>query len=315
MTKEKVLITGGAGYIGSVLTGHLLEEGYKVTCLDNLHYRQDSLFHLVYDENFNFLYGDVRDERVIKEIVPQFDVIIPLAAIVGMPAAEKKVHDTISINRNAITMLNNFRDKGQKLIFPTTNSGYGTKSGEMHCTEETPLEPISLYGKTKVETEKYLLESEKDAITLRLATLFGFSQRMRTDLIVNDFVLKAMRDRYLVVYQPHYKRNFLHVRDAARCFEHCIENYDSMKNLPYNVGLDGENLSKLELLERIKKHVPKLEIILGEIGEDPDKRNYIISNDRIISTKFQTKFSLDHGIRELIRGYNVLLSKNIYGNA
>jgi len=314
MKNQNVLITGGAGYLGSVITGHLLESGYNVTCLDNLSYGQKSLLQYSNNQNFDFVYGDVRDIKLLEKIVPKFDVIIPLAAIVGMPGCNAKPEDAISINKEAIILLNGVRKPNQKLIFPTTNSGYGTKTGEVYCTEETPLEPISLYGKTKADAEKHLLESKKPAITLRLATVFGISPRMRIDLLVNDFVLKALRDGYIVIYQKDFKRNYVHIKDVARCFEHCIVNFDKMEGQTYNVGLDDANLSKAELAEAIKKFVPKFEIVYKEVGEDPDKRNYIVSNKKLVDTGFKCKYSLEDGINELIKGYSILLKNNPYAN-
>ena len=314
---ESVLITGGAGYLGSVITGHLLQKGYSVTCLDDLRYGQNSLFIYASNPNFNFIYGDVRNKELLRKIVPEHDVIIPLAAIVGMPACNAKPLDAASINYEAIVMINELRSEKQKLIYPTTNSGYGTKTGEMYCTEETPLEPISLYGKTKSDAETYLLASGKagkNAITLRLATVFGISPRMRTDLLVNDFVYKAMSDGYVVMYEAHFKRNYIHIMDVARCFEHCIINFEKMKNNAYNVGLEDANLSKLELAQTIKKYLPNFEIVPMEIGEDPDKRNYIVSNKKIMATGFMPQYSLDYGIKELIKGYSVLLKNNPYKN-
>ena len=314
MEKEKVLITGGAGYLGSVLTGHLLDKDYKVTCIDNLKHKQNSLLAYVGNPNFDFVYGDVRNQNLLERLISNSDIIIPLAAIVGMPACNLNPEEALSINKNAIVELNGMRSHNQKLIFPTTNSGYGTKSGEVFCTEETPLEPISLYGKTKVEAEKHLLESEKPAITLRLATVFGFSPRMRTDLLVNDFVFKAIRDGSVVIYEGDFKRNYIHIKDVARAFEHCIENFESMENEPYNVGLEDANLSKIELAEKIKSHIPKFEIIPMEIGEDPDKRNYIVSNQKILRAGFSPEFSLDEGIEELKKGYNILLKNEPFKN-
>ncbi len=314
MEKESILITGGAGYLGSVITKHLLEQGYRVTCLDSLRHKQYSVFNFAENSNFEFIYGDVRNKELLEKILPKFNVIIPLAAIVGAPACDLHPVDAESINRDAIIMINELRRNDQKLIYPTTNSGYGTKTGDVYCTEETPLEPISLYGITKVEAEKALLEGGKDAITLRLATVFGTSPRMRTDLLVNDFVLRAMRDGYIVIYEKDFKRNYIHIKDVARVFEHCIVNFESMKNKAYNVGLDDANLSKEELAEKIKGYIPKFETVYMEIGEDPDKRNYIVSNQRLMGTGFKTEYSLDYGIKELIKGYSILLKNNPYGN-
>jgi nucleoside-diphosphate-sugar epimerase len=310
MTKEKVLITGGAGYIGSVLTEHLLKEEYPVTCLDNLSFGQNSLLHLVSDSNFNFIYGDVRNRKLLEKVIPNFDVIIPLSAIVGASQCDSNPVDAELINRDSVIAMNDIRSTKQKIIYPTTNSGYGTTTGEVYCTEETPLNPISLYGRTKADAEKNLLNSDKDAVTLRLATVFGMSPRMRTDLLVNNFVLKALTDSYLVIYEKDFKRNYIHVKDIARCFEHCIKNFDLMKNNPYNVGLDSANLSKEELAEKVKKRIPKLDITYKEIDNDPDKRNYIVSNDKIMNTGFKCKYDLDYGIEELIKGYGILLKKN-----
>ena len=315
MSKERVLITGGAGYIGSVLTRHLLENGYVVTCIDDIRYNQNSLLSFLDNSKFTFIFGDVRDEQLLKKILPDFDVIIPLAAIVGMPASDAKPTEAMSINRNSIELINNLRDSRQKIIFPNTNSGYGTKSGELYCTEETPLEPISLYGKTKVEAEKTITNSGKDFIILRLATVFGFSPRMRTDLLVNDFVFKAMMDGYIVIYEKDFKRNYIHIKDVARCFEYCIRNFESMKNQVYNVGLSNANLSKAELVEKIKQHIPKFDIIYREIGEDPDKRNYIVSNEKIEKAGFKPMFSIDDGVKELIKSYSVLFKNNPHKNA
>ncbi len=312
--KEKVLITGGAGYLGSIFTGHLLNEGYQVTCLDNLMYKQNSLIIYASNPDFDFISGDVRNEGLLKKIVPNFDAIIPLAAIVGMPACDEKPHEARSINYDAIVLINNLRSNNQKLIFPVTNSGYGAKTGEVFCTEETSLDPISIYGRTKVEAEEYVLKNEKDAISLRLATVFGTSPRMRTDLLVNFFTLKALKEGYIVIYEKDFKRNYVHIKDVARAFEHALKNYDSMKNNAYNLGLEGINLSKEELALKVKEHRPNFEIIFGEIGVDPDKRNYIVSNKKIMDTGFRTKYSLDEGIKELLKGYSILLRNDPYKN-
>ncbi len=313
--KERILITGGAGYIGSFLTGYLLEQGYHVTCLDNLSLKQPSLLIYASIPHFNFIYGDVRDKALLARILPSFDSIIPLAAIVGAPACDLRPNDAQTINHDAIVLIDQLREPRQKIVYPTTNSGYGTKSGDLYCTEETPLEPISLYGKTKVDAEKYLLESKNDAITLRLATVFGISPRMRVDLLVNDFVLKAMRDSYLVIYEKDFKRNYIHIKDVARAFEYAIEHFETMKNQAYNVGLEDANLSKAELAEKIKRYIPKLEIIYKEIGQDPDKRNYIVSNKKIMKTGFLPRHTLDDGIQELMKGYSILLRNDPHKNA
>ncbi len=302
MKAQKILITGGAGYIGSVLTEYLLKEGHDVTIVDLLMWGQSSLLHFAHHPNFHFISGDCRDKNLMQKLVPDADIIIPLAALVGMPLCEKRPLDAVSTNYEAVELINTLRDKEkQKVIYPTTNSGYGTKSGETYCTEETPLEPISLYGETKVKAEALLLNSP-NTITLRLATVFGMSTRMRFDLLVNDFVYKAVKDGYVVLYEAHFKRNYVHIRDVARCFLHCIENFDKMKGQAYNVGLDSANLSKLELAEKIKTHVPKFYIALAETGSDPDKRNYIVSNAKLLGAGFNCSFSLDDGIKEIIKG-------------
>lgn len=311
----KVLITGGAGYLGSVLTKKLLERGEKVTCLDNLKFRQSSPLLFADQKDYAFVYGDARDDSLLKDLVPSHDAIIPLAAIVGMPACNLNPQDAVSTNLEAIISLNKLRSKDQMLIFPTTNSGYGTKSGELYCTEETPLEPISLYGKTKSDAERAILESGKDAITLRLATVFGVSPRMRTDLLVNDFTRKAVEDGYLVIFEKGFKRNFIHIKDIAECFEHCIDNFHLMKNTMYNVGLDSANISKAELADKIKEQVPKLEVIYHEFGEDPDKRNYIVSNAKLARAGFSAKHSLEEGISELVKYYQIMLKNNSLRNA
>lgn len=311
---EKVLITGGAGYLGSVMTGYFLDKGYEVTCLDNLMYKQHSLFNYVRNPNFDFVYGDSRDENLIKETICDKDVIIPLAAIVGMPACNKKPEDAVSINRDAILLIDKLRSKNQKIIYPNTNSGYGAKSGAVFCTEETPLEPISVYGILKCETETALLNSDKGAITLRLATVFGTSPRMRTDLLVNDFVLTSLTDKKITIYEKHFKRNYIYIADIARCFEHCIVNYEEMIGKPYNMGLENANLSKQELAEKVQIYVPDFKVTYDEIGQDVDKRNYIVSNKRIIDSGFKTIFSLDDGIKELIKGYSLLLKNLTPGN-
>jgi nucleoside-diphosphate-sugar epimerase len=302
---ERVLITGGAGYLGSILCEHLLDRGFEVTVLDNLMYGEQSIFHLAAHPRFNFVFGDARDEATVKKLVQDAEVIIPLAAIVGAPGCDRDPLLAKTVNLDAIRFINRARSASQLIVYPTTNSGYGTKSGDVFCTEETPLEPISLYGTTKCQAEAIVLDSP-NSITLRLATVFGLSPRMRLDLLVNHFVYEAVKTGYLVVFEKDFKRNFIHIRDIADCFIHCIGNSAKMAGRCYNVGLDSANVSKEELARTIQKHVPKFYVHYAAVGSDPDKRNYIVSNQRLREAGYEAKRSLDDGIRELIKGYRML---------
>jgi len=310
--KTRILVTGGAGYLGSTLVPFLLEQGYRVTVLDSLMYRQSSLLSCCANPDFDVVRGDCRDEGVVKKLVASADVIIPLAAIVGAPLCARDPLSAVSINRDAVVMLAKLRSPQQLLLVATTNSGYGVGEKGISCTEESPLRPLSVYGRTKVEAEETVLASG-NAISFRLATVFGVSPRMRTDLLVNDFVYRAVFDRAVVLFESHFKRNYIHIRDVARVFAHGITNYGQMKGRPYNVGLSDANLSKLELCERIKKHVPDFVFVDSPIGEDPDKRDYIVSNARIEGTGWAPRYSLDDGIRELIKAYQII-KNNQYAN-
>jgi len=301
----KILVTGGAGYLGSILVPTLLSEGYKVVVIDNFLYNQTSLLEHCYNKNFTVIRGDVRNITLMKELIKKVDIIFPLACLTGAPLCSKNPIEARSVNLGSIKTLIKIRSKSQPIIFPTTNSGYGIGQKDIYCTEETPLKPISLYAKLKVEAEKILLENG-NCITFRFATLFGISPRMRLDLLVNDFTYRAVRDKYLVLFQPHFKRNYLHVRDAAYVFVHALKNYNKMKNQVYNVGLSNANLSKLELCYEIKRKVPDFQFIISEVGEDIDKRNYIVSNAKIEATGFKPKYSLQEGIEELIKGYQII---------
>ena len=302
----KVLVTGGAGYLGSIICEHLLNAGYKVQALDNLIYSQKSLFHLMANQNFDFVFGDVRDGDLTKKILKEADVVIPLAAIVGAPACEREPWTAEMVNLESIRMIIKNTSPSQIILYPTTNSGYGTQSGDVYCTEETPLEPISKYGQDKVQAEAEIL-NRGSSITLRLATVFGFSPRMRMDLLVNHFVWAAFSDGYLIIFEKDFKRNYIHIRDVADCFLHCIDHFDKMKDRPYNAGLDDANLSKEELASKVKEYFPKFYIHYSDIGQDPDKRNYIVSNQRLRESGFEASRSLDEGITELIKGYRMMV--------
>jgi nucleoside-diphosphate-sugar epimerase len=300
-----VLVTGGTGYLGSILSEHLLDAGYRVTGVDRLLWNQNGPFHLCANPDFQFVYGDVRDESLMGRLVKEADVIIPLAAVVGASACDSDPLLAESTNLGAIKLINRLRSKNQPVIYPNTNSGYGTTTGEMYCTEETPLEPISIYGRTKVEAEQELLGSP-NTVALRLATVFGMSPRMRLDLLVNHFVYCALTDGYIVIFEQHFKRNYIHVRDVADAFLHTIKNFSAMQGKAYNAGLDKGNLSKGELALKIKQHVPRFHIEFSEVGKDPDKRNYVVSNQRLREAGFEASRSLDDGIRELIKGYRMM---------
>jgi nucleoside-diphosphate-sugar epimerase len=300
-----VVVTGGAGYLGSVLCERLLDVGIRVTAIDCLMYQQKSLFHLCANPDFDFVCGDVRDEALMRRYVKQADVIIPLAAIVGAPGCDRDPSLARSVNLEAIRLINRLRGASQLVIYPTTNSGYGTQTGDVFCTEETALEPISLYGSTKSEAETELLQSP-NAVTLRLATVFGMSPRMRLDLLVDHFTYAAVTDGYLVIFEKDFKRNYIHILDVADVFLHCIENAKQMVGRPYNAGLDAANLSKEELALKIKEFVPNFYVHYAAIGSDPDKRNYIVSNERLRQAGFEAKRSLEFGIQELIKGYRMM---------
>lgn len=301
----KILVTGGAGYIGSILVPALLNEGHEVSVLDNLMYSQNSLLDVCHNPKLTLVKGDIRNGLLLKDLVRSAEAIIHLAALVGAPLCDKLPHEAQTIMSDAVKTLLLLRSPNQIILFPNTNSGYGLGQGDIHCTEETPLSPISLYGRLKVEAEKMILESG-NSLTLRLATVFGISPRMRLDLLVNDFVYRAVNDRFVVLFEPHFKRNYIHVRDVARAFIHGLNNFEAMKDNAYNVGLSDANLSKLELCQEIKKQLPKFYFVEAHVGEDPDKRNYIVSNEKIEKTGFKPVFSIQDGITELIKGYQIV---------
>lgn len=301
----KILVTGGAGYIGSVLVPALLAAGNEVTVVDSFMYGQSTLLDCSVDPRLQIIRGDARDERLMPGLIAKADALLPLACLTGAPICDRDSWAAQTINHDAVRRMAEQKSREQMLIFPSTNSGYGVGEANIHCTEDTPLRPVSLYGRLKVELEKYLLD-RGDCVTFRFATLFGTSPRMRLDLLVNDFVYRAVTDRFVVLFEPHFKRNYLHVRDGARAFQHALAHYDVMKGRPYNVGLSDANISKWELCERIKQHVPQFTYLVAEVGKDPDQRNYIVSNARIEATGYRTQFGLDAGIPELIRGYQVI---------
>ena len=305
----KILITGGAGYLGSVITGKLLNAGYEVTVLDKLVFNQVSLLSHTPNPKFKFIHGDVRNEELLEKLCLEADVIIPLAAIVGFPACDAEPDLAKQINFQQIFNIVKFtKNKGKKILYPNTNSGYGIGVGQTMCTEESSLNPISIYGSTKVAAENYL-RSSTDAIIFRLATVFGVSPRMRTDLLVNDFTYKAITDKYIVVFEKAFKRNFIHIQDVANVFLFMLENYDKYKGEVFNVGLSDANLSKQELLEKIQSHVKNFAVSYNDYYEDPDKRDYIVSNEKLESTGWKPVWDLDMGIKELIMAYQMIVPK------
>jgi nucleoside-diphosphate-sugar epimerase len=303
--KYDILVTGGAGYIGSVLVPFLLEKGHRVTVLDNFMYRQNSLLDCCGHERFQIVRGDCRDKGLLERLVQGKDFILPLAALVGAPLCVRDKTSAETVNTGAIRTLCEVLQDDQKIIIPITNSGYGIGTKGVFCTEETPLNPVSFYGKTKVEAEKAVF-NRGNAISLRLATVFGISPRMRIDLLVNDFTYRAFSDRFIVIFEGHFKRNYIHIKDVAKAFLHAMDHFDPMKDQAYNVGLSDANLSKLELCAVIKRHIPDFVYIEAEVGEDPDKRDYIVSNKKIEKTGYLSDYSLDAGIQELIKGYAII---------
>lgn len=307
-----ILVTGGGGYLGSTMVPDLLTAGHKVTVLDNFMFGQNSLAHVCHHENFNVIHGDIRTESTMLKLMKEADIIIPLAALVGAPICTRDPVGASTTNHDAIVMMLKHISKHQIILMPTTNSAYGTGDKNNYCTEESPLRPISQYAKEKVEIEQRLLQ-HPNAISFRLATVFGMSPRMRIDLLVNDFTYRAVYDRFVVLFESYFKRNYLHVRDVSRVFQHAIDNFDPMKGQIYNVGLSDANISKKELCQAIQRYLPEFTFVEAPVGKDPDQRNYIVSNAKIESTGYKPQFSLDEGIQELIKGYTMIRNTR-YGN-
>jgi len=309
---QHILVTGGAGYLGSTMVPDLLAKGYRVTVLDNFMFRQNSLNHACFHPNFSVVKGDVRSKDVIAPLLKSADIVIPLAALVGAPLCNRDPVGAQTVNHDSVLLMLSLLSKDQQILMPTTNSAYGSGDKDNFCTEESPLRPISKYAIDKVEVEKKLME-HPNAISFRLATVFGMSARMRIDLLVNDFTYRAVYDRFVVLFESHFKRNYIHVRDVSRVFQHGIENFATMRGQIFNVGLSEANLSKRELCEAIQKHVKDFVFIEAQVGKDPDQRNYIVSNEKLESTGFKPSVSLDEGIAELVKGYSMITNTQ-YGN-
>ncbi len=308
----RILVTGGAGYLGSILVPDLLVAGHQVTVLDSFMYRQNSLAHVCHYPSFTMVRGDVRIESIVRPLIAQADVIIPLAALVGAPLCDRDPVGAVTINHDAVLMMLRNVSQSQRILMPTTNSAYGSGDQNNFCTEDSPLRPISRYAKDKVEVEKALM-AHPNAISFRLATVFGMAPRMRTDLLVNDFTYRAVHDRFVVLFESSFKRNYIHIRDVSRAFQHGMAHFERMKGQIYNVGLSDANLSKKELCEAIRAHVPDFVFLEAPVGKDADQRNYIVSNAKIEATGYKPQHSLDMGIRELIKGYS-MIKNNQYAN-
>ena len=310
--RYNILVTGGAGYIGSTLVPQLLQAGHAVTVLDNFLFKQASLNNCCHYDNFAVVKGDIRNPQTMLPLLKKADVIIPLAALVGAPLCNQDPVGATTINHEAITMMLKHVSQQQRILMPTTNSAYGSGDKNNHCTETSPLNPISKYAIDKVAVERELMQ-HPNVISFRLATVFGMSPRMRLDLLVNDFVYRAANDRFVVLFESHFKRNYIHVRDVAGVFEHGLANFNQMKGQIYNVGLSDANVSKKELCEHIRKFVPDFVYLDEQVGRDPDQRNYIVSNEKIEKTGYRPTHSLDWGIQELLKGF-VMIKNSLYGN-
>jgi nucleoside-diphosphate-sugar epimerase len=300
------LVTGGAGYIGSLLVPALLQKGHRVTVLDTFSAGEPNLAACCLNEGFEPVRGDARDMRTVEPLLKRADAVIPLAALVGAPLCARDEIGATSLNRDAVVDLAKRVSRDQLVVYPTTNSGYGVGDANAFCTEESPLRPVSLYGRTKVDAEAAVLGT-CSGVSLRLATVFGMSPRMRLDLLVNDFTWRAVTDRAVVLFEAHFRRNYIHVRDVAKAFLHAIDNYATMRGEPFNVGLSEANLSKAQLCERIARHVPGFVWLEAQVGEDPDKRDYVVSNEKLEATGWRPDVTLDAGIKELVKGYQMLL--------
>jgi len=309
---NNILVTGGAGYLGSIMVPALLKAGHKVTVLDNFMYGQNSLAHVCHDPNFNMIRGDIRTKDKVAQLLKGIEIIIPLAAFVGAPLCDSNPIEAKTVNHDSMLTLFNLAGNGQYILMPTTNSAYGTGNEINHCTEKSELRPISSYAKEKVNVEMALMK-RRNSISFRLATVFGMSPRMRIDLLVNDFTYRAVHDGFIILFESHFKRNFIHVSDVTRAFIHAIDNFENMKGEIYNVGLSDANLSKKELCEKIQQYVPNFIFQEAAIGKDPDQRNYVVSNKKIEDTGFSPIYSLDLGIQELAKGY-VMIKNSKYGN-
>ena len=308
----KILVTGGAGYLGSILVPDLLAAGHEVTVLDNFMFRQGSLNHVCYHPKFTVVKGDIRIESILLPLLKKADAVIPLAALVGAPLCNQDPVGATTTNRDAILMMLKNLSRSQMVLMPTTNSAYGTGEKDNFCTEESPLRPISRYAIEKVEVEKHLMQ-HPNAISFRLATVFGMSPRMRIDLLVNDFTYRAVNDRFVVLFESSFKRNYIHVRDVSRVFQHGLANFERMKGQIYNVGLSDANVSKRELCEIIARHVPGFVFLEAPVGKDPDQRNYIVSNAKIEATGYRPAHPLDAGVAELVKGYTMIRNA-LHGN-
>ncbi len=305
---SNILVTGGAGYIGSTLVPDLLNKKHKVTVIDNFMYNQTSLATFIRDKNLEIIFGDVRDESLMKELVNKADVIIPLAAIVGAPACDKDPVAAQSINKDSILWLLKQLSKSQQIIMPTTNSAYGSGDKNNFCDENSPLNPLSLYARDKVVVEKSLLEHE-NSTSFRLATVFGISPRMRLDLLVNNFTFRAITDGFVIVFEGHFKRNYIHILDVVQAFNLAIEKKEQFKGEIFNVGLSQANISKIELCQEIKKIVPNFLFLEAPLGKDPDQRNYIVSNKKIEALGFNPTVTLQEGLSELVKGLKMFNHK------
>ncbi len=298
---SKVLITGGAGYIGSMLCTKLLQKGHSVTAVDLLKYDKGSLNHLYFNKKFKLICDDIRKVSLMKKLIRKHDIIIPLAALVGAPLCEKFKRDAISTNLGSIKTLCKYATKNNKIIYLTTNSGYGIGEKNKYCDENSPLKPISLYGRTKCDGEELVKTKVKNFVCFRLATVFGHSYRMRSDLLVNNFVYTTIKKQKLTLFEPHFRRNFIHVRDVVNAIIFTMKNFNKIKNNVYNLGLSSANISKIMLAKKIKKQYKKLQIKIVTNRKDPDKRDYFVSNKKIEKKGFKARISLDEGISELIQ--------------